>query len=156
MATPSDRSAPDATSTESPPPAGVRSRTQPESFRGRSLSASLTVSDLQRSLAWYRDVLGFTVAREYEREGRLTGVTLKAGNVQLLISQDNGVRGAERTKGEGFSLMITTAQDVDQIAQRIRERGGTLDSEPADMSWGGRGFRLRDPDGFRLAMWSEG
>ena len=119
------------------------------------MSAALTVSDLQRSLAWYRDVLGFTVAREYEREGRLMGVSVKAGTVQLLLNQDNGVRGADRVKGEGFSLMITTAQDVDQIAQRIRERGGTLDSEPADMSWGGRGFRLRDPDGFRLAIWSE-
>jgi uncharacterized glyoxalase superfamily protein PhnB len=155
MATPPDRSPPDVASTGSSPTAGVRSRTQPESFRGRSLSASLTVSDLQRSLAWYRDVLGFTVAREYEREGRLMGVTLKAGTVQLLVSQDNGMQGADRVKGDGFSLMITTAQDVDQIAQRIRERGGALDSEPADMSWGGRGFRLRDPDGFRLAIWSE-
>lgn len=32
-------------------------------FSGRSLSASLTVSDLAASLAWYRDVAGFVVDR---------------------------------------------------------------------------------------------
>jgi uncharacterized glyoxalase superfamily protein PhnB len=142
--------------TPAPVPAGGPERGQPESFRGRSLSASLTVSDLQRSIAWYRDVLGFTIGQQYEREGRPMAVTVKAGAVQLLIGQDNGARGSNRAKGEGFSLMITTAQNVDEIAQRIRERGGTLDSEPEDTSWGGRVIRLRDPDGFRIAILSQG
>lgn len=58
-------------------------------------------------------------------------------------------------KGEGFSLMITTTQSVDEIAKRIREAGGTLESEPPDMPWGARVFRLRDPDGFKIAISSE-
>jgi uncharacterized glyoxalase superfamily protein PhnB len=48
--------------------------------------------------------------------------------------------------------MITTAQDIDAIAERIRAGGGTLDSEPADMPWGVRAFRVRDPDGFRISF----
>lgn len=72
--------------------------------------------------------------------------------MRILLNQDDGAKGLERKKGAGFSLMITTAQDVDGIAERIRENGGTLDSEPADMPWGGRAFRLQDPDGFRLAI----
>jgi uncharacterized glyoxalase superfamily protein PhnB len=52
--------------------------------------------------------------------------------------------------------MITTAQDVDELAAGIKERGGTLDAEPADMPWGPRVFRVRDPDGFRIAISSEG
>jgi uncharacterized glyoxalase superfamily protein PhnB len=129
-------------------------RTQPESFRGRSLAASLTVSDLPRSLAWYRDVVGFTVDRKFEREGRLAAVALKAGGVELLLTQDDGGRGAERIKGEGFSLQITTTQDVDAFAQRIQDRGGVLTSEPADV-WGARVFRMQDPDGFRLTISSQ-
>jgi lactoylglutathione lyase len=124
----------------------------PASFRGRTLSVSLTVKDLQKSMAWYRDVLGFTIDRRLEREGKLRGVALKAGDVQLSINQDDGGRGWDRVKGEGFSLRITTDQSIDEIAKRIRELGGTLDSEPADMPWGARIFRLRDPDGFKLTI----
>jgi lactoylglutathione lyase len=130
-------------------------RTQPESLRATELSASLTVKDLERSLAWYCDALGFTVDRKHEREGKVVGVSLKAGLVRILLNQDNGARGWDRTKGEGFSLQITTSQSVDDIAARIRQFGGTLDSEPGDMPWGVRAFRVTDPDGFRLAISSE-
>ena len=53
------------------------------------LSVSLTVKDLQKSLAWYRDVVGFTIDQKYEREGKLMAVALKAGNVRVLIGQDD-------------------------------------------------------------------
>ena len=135
-------------------PAGGDRRTQPESFRARSISASLTVKDLQKSLAWYRDVVGFTVDREYEHEGKLRAVALRAGVVQILLSQDDGAKGVNRSKGEGFSLQLTTTQNVDELAKRIKALGGTLASEPADV-WGARVFRLQDPDGFRLAISSE-
>jgi predicted enzyme related to lactoylglutathione lyase len=135
-------------------PQGSTPRTQPESFRGRSLAASLTVSDLQRSLAWYRDVVGFTVDRKFEREGRLAAVALKAGVVELLLGQDDGAKGEGRVKGEGFSLQITTSQDVDALAKRIKDRGGLLTTEPADV-WGARVFRMQDPDGFRLTISSQ-
>jgi len=135
-------------------PQGATPRTQPESFRGRTLAASLTVSDLQRSLAWYRDVVGFTVDRKFEREGRLAAVALKAGAVELLLGQDDGAKGESRVKGEGFSLQITTTQDVDALAKRIQDRGGLLTTEPADV-WGARVFRMQDPDGFRLTISSQ-
>lgn len=122
------------------------------SLQGRSLSASLTVRDLEASLQWYRDVAGFTVTQRHERGGRLMAVSLGAGEARILITQDDGTRGLDRVKGEGFSLMITTAQDVDAIARGIRARGGTLDADPADTPWGARVFRMRDPDGFRLVV----
>ena len=129
--------------------------TKPAAFEARSLSTSLTVKDLQASLAWYRDVVGFTVNQQHEREGVVRAVSFSAGAVQLLINQDDGAKGMDRVKGEGFSLMFTTSQDVDAVARGITERGGTLDSEPADMPWGARVFRLRDPDGFRMVISSE-
>lgn len=127
-------------------------RAQPESFRGRALSASLTATDLGTSLIWWRDVVGFTVLEEHERDGKLAAVTLVAGGVRLILGQDDGAKGLDRKKGEGFSLYITTTQDVDELASGIKERGGTLDSEPTDMPWGARAFRLSDPDGFKLTI----
>lgn len=141
-------------SPNAPTPEGGTDRAQPESFRARSLAASLTVKDLRTSLAWYRDVMGFTVDREHARDGKLVAVSLKAGTVRILLGQDDGAKGLDRVKGEGFSLQLTTAQNIDELADRIRARGGTLDSEPADM-FGARAFRLRDPDGFRFTISSE-
>jgi len=123
-------------------------------LRGQSLNASLTVNDLEKSLAWYRDVFGFHVEREFERDGRKMAVSLKAGSVAILLAQDDGAKGANRVKGEGFSMMIVSAQDVDQLAAAIKQRGGTLDSEP-DTRFGRRAFRLHDPDGFKFVISTE-
>jgi len=130
-------------------------RVQPESFRAREMTASLTVKDLQKSVAWYRDLLGFTVDREIERDGKLRAVALKAGAIRILLNQDDGARGFDRVKGEGFSLQFITTQSVDDIANRIKSGGGALETEPADMPWGVRAFRVRDPDGFKFAISSE-
>lgn len=125
-----------------------------EAFAATGLSVSLTVTDLRASAIWYRDVLGFLIEREFERGGVAFAVRLRAGTVALLLTQDNGARGTDRAKGEGFSLQFTTRQNIDEIADRVKARGVTLDSEPAD-AWGARVFRLRDPDGFRLVISTE-
>lgn len=139
-------------SDETPVPPSATADAGPRSFRARTLSASLTVDDLQESLAWYHDVVGFTVDEKHERDGELAAVSLIAGNVRIFINQDDGAEGWDRVKGEGFSLHFTTAQDVDAIAKGIEERGGTLESEPTDMPWGARVFRVQDPNGFMLAI----
>jgi len=117
----------------------------------QSLDASLTVADVRRSVAWYRDVLRFSVDREFERAGRVFAVSLRAGTIRILLTQEDGARGVDRVKGEGFSLQITTAQDIDALASNAKRAGAALDSEPVD-AWGARVFRLRDPDGFRFVI----
>jgi uncharacterized glyoxalase superfamily protein PhnB len=121
-------------------------------FVGRALSVSLTVTDLERSLTWYRDVIGFSVRRTFEREGKLMAISLVAGEVRILLSQDDGAHGLDRARGAGFSIQITTEQNIDDLADRIKNRGATLDDEPRDLRWGQRAFRLRDPDGFKLTI----
>lgn len=117
----------------------------------QSLEASLTTTDVGRSRDWYRDVLGFDVDREFRRDDRLFAVSMRAGGVRILLTQDDGAKGSDRVKGQGFSLQITTTQDIDAIADHAKRAGAALESEPAD-AWGVRVFRLRDPDGFRLVF----
>jgi predicted enzyme related to lactoylglutathione lyase len=119
-----------------------------------SLAVSLSVSSLPTSLAWYRDVLGFTVARVFDRGGTPFAASLRAGTVAILLTQDDGARGADRPKGDGFSLQLTTRQNIDDVANRFQERGGTIESGPMDVM-GARVFRLRDPDGFKIAISAE-
>ncbi|HEV8236237.1 MAG TPA: VOC family protein [Gemmatimonadaceae bacterium] len=137
-----------------PDPSAAAVGAQPVPFVANTLSASLTVAALQTSLAWYRDVLGFAVSRTFDRAGTMFAASLRAGTVSILLTQDDGARGPDRVKGAGMSLQLTTSQNIDDLATRVRERGGTLDSEPADV-WGARVFRLRDPDGFKLVISSE-
>lgn len=121
-------------------------------LHGRALSASLTVKDIQASLTWYRDIVGFTVDRNFEREGKLFAASLKAGDVRILLTQDDGAKGLDRVKGEGFSLRIETGQNIDELANQIKQLGGRLESEPETSRFGMRAFRLRDPDGFKLTI----
>ena len=123
-------------------------RHKPESLRLREVAVSLTVADLDRSTAWYRDVLGFTEGERWEDSGRALGVQLKAGNVELMLSQDDLAKGRDRAKGAGVRLWATTAQDLDQLATMITSRGGALAQEPGELAWGGRAFALTDPDGY--------
>ena len=123
-------------------------------FIATDLSASLTASDLEVSVAWYRDVLGFAVDRRFDREGKTFAARLSAGPVLLLVTQDNGARGSGRVKGEGLSLRFTTQQNVDALAAKIQASGHTLEAPPFE-AFGMRAFRVRDPDGFLLVISSE-
>jgi uncharacterized glyoxalase superfamily protein PhnB len=117
----------------------------------KSAGPSFTVDNVEKSLAWYRDVLGFTVGQRWEEKGALLGVELNAGNVTFMISQDDWSKGKHRIKGGGFRIYCETDQDVDRIAEGIKSRGGTLLQEPTDAEWG-RNFAVQDPDGFKISI----
>jgi uncharacterized glyoxalase superfamily protein PhnB len=136
-------------------PGAERRRKDPESLRLRSVAPSFTVNNIEKSLAWYRDALGFTVGERWEQEGTLRGVELLAGQVRFWLSQDDWKKGRIRVKGEGFRIYCETAQDVDDIAKRARAKGGTLLEEPHDDPWGGRNFAVTDPDGFKITIAKE-
>ncbi len=138
-------------STKTAAPSGQRERAQPETFRATALQASFSVNDIQKSLAWYRDVFGFVVDQPYERDGKLRAVALKAGSTRIVIGQDDGAKGANRVKGQGMSLQFTTSQDIDALAAAIEKRGAVLESQPAD-AYGARSFSVRDPDGFKFVI----
>lgn len=127
-------------------------RAQPESLRLKMLSPNLTVDDVEESLRWYTEVVGFTVQERWEHEGTLHGASLVAGSANLMIGQDDWKKGRDRSKGEGFRLFFMTSQDLDELASGIKERGGTLESEPQEMPWGGRAFSLVDPTGFKITF----
>jgi uncharacterized glyoxalase superfamily protein PhnB len=124
--------------------------------RGFTLSdgaISVTADDIQKSLAWYTDVLGFRVAQRWEQQGVLVGAELAAGDVTMYLSQEDGKKGP-REKGQGVRLYWYTNQDIDKVATGIKSRGGTLASEPKD-EWGVRSFNLQDPTGYLITVSSE-
>src|SRR5262245_9380788 len=128
------------------------SRKKPETLRLREISLSLTVSDLERSVAWYRDVLGFTEGEHWEENGKSMGRQLKAGAVDLMLNQDDFKKGRDRSKGDGVRVWLSTAQSVYGLAAMVKTRGATLDYGPSETPWGDHAFGLTDPDGYRLTI----
>ncbi len=130
-------------------------RKDPQALRLRSAGPGFTVNDIERSLGWYREVLGFTVGERWERDGKLAGVELIAGKVSFWLSQDDWQKGRNRAKGEGFRIYCDTVQKVDALAEQIKARGGTLLQEPRDQPYGVRDFAVVDPDGFKITISQE-
>src|SRR5437773_12183954 len=136
-------------------PAAQPQRQQPESLRLRSMAASFTVSDLDKSVAWYRDVLGFIVGERWEEGGTVRGIQMKAGSCDIMLGQDDFAKGRDRKKGEGFRLWVATVQDISEIARQIKATGWPLDREPAETPWGDWAFAVSDPDGFKITFIQE-
>jgi len=127
-------------------------RKGPETLRLRSATPAFTVNDIEKSVAWYRDVLGFIVNDRWEQEGRLAGVEMMAGSVSFMLSQDDWKKGRDRAKGEGVRIHCMTVQAVDVLGRQIKERGGALAQEPRDEPWGMRDFAVVDPDGYKITI----
>jgi len=124
---------------------------QTTTLHGTSVMPSLTVNNLQQSLNFFTG-LGFEIEDRWEDKGVLLGAMLKAGKARLGLSQDDGKKGMDRTKGVGMRIYIEVADDIDQVAARAKASGLTLTSEPTDTEWGSRAFEVTEPSGFLLTI----
>jgi uncharacterized glyoxalase superfamily protein PhnB len=123
-------------------------------LKAKTLSPTITVDNLQKSVAFFEG-LGFGIEERWEEKGTLLGVTLRAGDAQIGLSQDDWKKGRDRRKGEGMRIYVNTAQNVDQLAADAKKAGIVLDAEPHDTEWGGRQFEVTEPSGFKLTIASE-
>ena len=78
-----------------------------------NLGCSITCKDLEASIRFYRDAIGFEVAQTFENEGRVVAAVVAAGDIRIVLNQDDGQLGWERIKGQGFYLQINVAGPAD-------------------------------------------
>jgi uncharacterized glyoxalase superfamily protein PhnB len=130
-------------------------RQQPETLRLRGVTPKFTVRDLHASIRWYTEVLGFIVGEEWKDGGQLKGVELKAGAVTLMLDQDDFAKGRDRVLGDGVRLYCRTIQNLDQLAEGIRTRGGAMTQMPTDQPWGARDLVIQDPDGYKITLFAD-
>ena len=136
-------------------PRRERRRRKRETLRLRSVEPVFTVDDIERSVRFYTEVLGFVVTEEMSDGAVLRGVQLKAGVCRLGLSADDWGEGRHRTKGEGMRIWCRTAQDIEALAARIIAAGGRLAEAPKQQPDGVRSLSVVDPDGFRLTIYRE-
>ena len=103
------------------------------------------VSNLERTRAWYVDLLGLEVLvdePEYLRVG---------GGGGFAIGFEAG------PPGEVGAVGIEVVVEVDDVDRRYEElvaAGARADEPPGDQEWGARHAWLRDPDGYRVSIFS--
>jgi uncharacterized glyoxalase superfamily protein PhnB len=127
--------------------------TDTTTLQGTSIMPSLTVNDLKASEAFFTG-LGFAIEDRWEKDGQLLGFMIRAGEVSLGLSQDDGKKGKDRVKGVGVRIYIEANGDIDAIAARAKAAGVKIDREPHDAEWGSRCFEVTEPSGFLITIGS--
>ncbi|CAN5498091.1 hypothetical protein BH10PSE7_BH10PSE7_44550 [soil metagenome] len=139
---------------------------------------SWTVADLDRSVAFYRDLLGFEVTGQRERQGeaietvvgfpdadlriaflKIPGAPLGPSNHHLELIEYRHPKGTKltvRTCDPGSAHLALETDSIAEDCRRLRAAGVAIVSDPVAFSGGAAGnvlaCYLRDPDGFTIEL----
>ncbi|HEY7877661.1 MAG TPA: VOC family protein [Gemmatimonadaceae bacterium] len=122
------------------------------SLSAQDSAVNLTCNDIQKSIRFYTEGLGFEIVQTMEKEGKTQYVAMRAGGAHIGLGQDDFAKGKNRSKGVGLRIWLNTTQDITALARRATGAGLTLDNAPAKLPWGPMAFALTDPDGFKLTV----
>lgn len=115
----------------------------------------LLVRDIDASVAFYRDVLGFSVdSTMVGADGKTEHAEVAHGSVRLMFGLDGAVPATARPyRGACFELYIDLGDlDVDHYYAEVRRRGASIVEPIDDRYWGDRTFSIIDHDGYRLTF----
>jgi lactoylglutathione lyase len=114
----------------------------------------LFVADLERSIGFYRDVIGVPFKllgdgyAEFATEGTRFGLYDRNRLEELT---GHGPEAPTQPGGE----VVFLVEDVDAEAERLRGAGVTVLRGPVDRVWGHRTLHVEDPDGFVVELAQE-
>src|SRR5580692_2508237 len=102
----------------------------------RILHTMLRVGDLDRSIAFYRDVLGMRLlSRKDYPEGKFTlaflGFAPNPEQAEIELTHNWGVSSYEL--GTAYGHVAVGVDDIHAVVGRIRAAGGTVTREPGPM-----------------------
>jgi lactoylglutathione lyase len=120
----------------------------------RYLHTMVRVSDVEKSLAFYRDAVGLQVLREYSSEqGRFTLIYLAApGDEQAQIELTHNWDPEVYTGGRNFGHVAYAVDDIYATCQRLQQHGVTIARPPRD----GRMAFVRSPDQISIELLQKG
>jgi len=114
------------------------------------LIPSIGVSDIERSLDFYRSFFGFDIVDSYDDEGRMAWCWLRAGAAELMLQQLAADQQIRLNPAIGQSWMVfLRVDDLDATHARLRESGYPA-SEIDETQYDTREFFVPDPDGYDL------
>jgi catechol 2,3-dioxygenase-like lactoylglutathione lyase family enzyme len=125
-------------------------------MKARLSVLTLAVDDLDKSLAFYHDGLGFAtegiVGKEFEH-GAVVFFDLRPGLKLALwprasLEHDSGVpRPPHRSTEVMLGHNVPTREEVDQVMAQAKRAGARIVKPAQPTFWGGYGGYFQDPDG---------
>lgn len=122
----------------------------------RILHTMLRVTDLQRSIAFYTEVLGMKLLRqsdnpEYKYTLAFVGYSDEKDGAVLELTYNYGVTQYEA--GTAFGHIALEVENVYKACDDIRARGGVISREPGPVKGGSTEIAfVRDPDNYAIEL----
>jgi uncharacterized glyoxalase superfamily protein PhnB len=122
----------------------------------RKVAPLLQVYDMRRSVAWYRDKLGFQVLESYEPDGHIYWAMLRLDESTLMLNakyEDEARPAVEPKIPEGHKDMTLyfDCADVD-LAYEFITANGVKAPPPKVTYYKMKQLTIVDPDGFHLCF----
>jgi len=116
--------------------------------------AMIYVKDVNRALAFYRDLLGFKLIEDFRFDGVPVYARLRAPGGDGTIALHQASTSASLVS-EGVRLYFEVP-DVDGFCRKLIQRGFYINKMPRMMEWGWRHAYLNDPDGHEISLYWAG
>jgi uncharacterized glyoxalase superfamily protein PhnB len=110
------------------------------------ISPILLVTDLERSLAWWQESVGFDVEKLDENFG-----AARRDDLVILMARSPQPSVYWQVVENMWNVYIRV-EDVDAFCAEVQERGAELDYSLCNQPWGMREFGLQDPDGHDIGF----
>ncbi len=120
-----------------------------------TITPHIVVRNAAQAIEFYKKALG---AEELYRMpgpgGMIMHAEIKIGNSIVMMADENPQMGdkSPQTLGGTTGGLMMYCENVDQAYDRMVKAGGTSEMPPADMFWGDRYCRVRDPFGHSWAL----
>ncbi len=124
--------------------------------QNRILHTMIRVADLERSIAFYTEVLGMTLLRRQEYpEGRFTNAFVGFGpeTEHAVIELTHNWDTRAYDLGTGFGHVAVAVPNAYAACAEIKRRGGTVTREAGPMKHGTTVIAfVQDPDGYKIEL----
>jgi uncharacterized glyoxalase superfamily protein PhnB len=114
----------------------------------------LNVADIDASLAFWRDLVGFTVEQTFPAQGRPLYAGLECGEIRLMLNARGGDPAARKARPHYTEAVIYLGvASVNDLVAELRAKGFAA-PDPERQDYGLDEITVRDPDGYEIAFTS--
>jgi catechol 2,3-dioxygenase-like lactoylglutathione lyase family enzyme len=114
----------------------------------------LNVADIETSLRFWRDLIGFQEITRFVSEGRLAFANLRSGEVELMLNARGADPGPRRARPHYTeAVLYFGVVSVHDLVRDLRAKGCDA-PDPERQDYGVDEIVLRDPDGYEIAFTS--
>jgi catechol 2,3-dioxygenase-like lactoylglutathione lyase family enzyme len=126
----------------------------------KKLTPNLVVADIERSLTFYRDILGFTVSATVPDASPFVFAWMKGGDTDIFLNQHLTPQPGQPDlfAGEkigGTMSMYLVIEGIGEVLKKVEAHGIEIVIPLHTEFYGMKEFAVRDPDGYLIIFAEE-